>query len=99
MNARLSRRLPGCTLAAAVVLLVWMTRSAVAQDPAAPQKAGETETKKAPAGGAAGSAKDKGFDPAVVSAGMAAFQRGCTTCHDAARALERTKDLAGWRAT
>jgi hypothetical protein len=41
----------------------------------------------------------KGFDPAVVSAGRAAFERSCTTCHDAARSLERTKDLAGWRAT
>jgi hypothetical protein len=39
------------------------------------------------------------FDPAVVSAGMAAFERSCTTCHNAARSLERTKDLAGWRAT
>ncbi len=38
------------------------------------------------------------FDPAVVSTGQAAFDRSCTTCHDAARALERTKDLAGWRA-
>jgi hypothetical protein len=41
----------------------------------------------------------KGFDPAVVSAGMAAFERSCTSCHSAARSLERTKDLAGWRAT
>jgi hypothetical protein len=44
-------------------------------------------------------ATGKGFDPAVVSAGMAAFERSCTTCHNAARSLERTKDLAGWRAT
>src|SRR5207253_19479 len=26
-------------------------------------------------------------------------ERSCTKCHDAARSLERTKDLAGWRAT
>jgi hypothetical protein len=41
----------------------------------------------------------KGFDAAVVSAGKTAFERSCTTCHNAARSLERTKDLAGWRAT
>lgn len=46
-----------------------------------------------------GSAAGQKFDPAVVSAGMAAFERGCVKCHDAARSLERTKDLAGWRAT
>jgi hypothetical protein len=51
-----------------------------------------------------GPAKDasppgKGFDPAAVSAGMAAFERSCATCHNAARSLERTKDLAGRRAT
>src|SRR5262249_49900620 len=27
------------------------------------------------------------------------FERSCTKCHDASRSLERTKDLAGWRAT
>ena len=97
MIACLKRWLPCCMLAAALVLLGWAIRSGAAQEPAAQKKADEKETKKTPAGGAA---KDKkGFDPAVVSAGMAAFQRGCTTCHDAARALERTKDLAGWRAT
>jgi hypothetical protein len=39
------------------------------------------------------------FDPAVVGAGSAAFERSCTSCHDAARSLDRSKDLAGWRAT
>jgi hypothetical protein len=47
----------------------------------------------------ADSSKKKGFDPAVVSAGMAAFERGCVKCHDAARSTERNKDLAGWRTT
>ena len=46
-----------------------------------------------------GAAAGPAFDPAVVSAGQAAFERSCTTCHDAARSLERTKDLAGWRST
>jgi mono/diheme cytochrome c family protein len=39
------------------------------------------------------------FDPAVVSAGQASFEQYCTKCHGAERALSRTKDLAGWRAT
>ncbi|HEV2971172.1 MAG TPA: hypothetical protein VGY55_14455 [Pirellulales bacterium] len=51
------------------------------------------------ANGGTGAAPAQTFDPAVVSVGQAAFERSCTTCHDAARALERTKDLAGWRAT
>jgi hypothetical protein len=46
-----------------------------------------------------GQAQGQTFDPAVVSAGQSAFERDCTTCHDAARALERSKDLSGWRAT
>jgi hypothetical protein len=46
-----------------------------------------------------GSNSGQKFDPAVVSAGQAAFERSCTQCHDAARALDRTKDLAGWRTT
>jgi hypothetical protein len=86
---------PCCILLAAIVLLNGTMRSTRAQEPGAQKKADEGETKKQPAG----AAKDRGFDPAVVSSGMAAFQRDCTTCHDAARALERTKDLAGWRAT
>src|SRR5437588_8117813 len=98
MIACLDRRLPWWVLAAAIVLFGCTPRFMRAQEPAGPQKADEATEKKAPAAGA-GTAKGKGFDPAVVAAGMAAFQRGCTTCHDAARALERTKDLAGWRAT
>jgi cytochrome c5 len=60
-------------------------KPAAAQPPAKPAA-------DAPAAG-------KGFDPAAVSAGSAAFDRSCTTCHDAARSLDRTKDLDGWRAT
>src|SRR5262249_9110764 len=67
------------------------------EKPGAPTKPKEAPTKEGAAEGS--SAPGKGFDPAVVSAGMAAFERSCTKCHDAARSLERTKDLAGWRAT
>jgi hypothetical protein len=74
------------------------------------QKPGGPEPIAAPEGAAASPAEQKSegaapaartptFDPAVVSAGQAAFDRSCTKCHDAARSLERTKDLAGWRAT
>jgi cytochrome c2 len=69
-------------------IAVYLT-SRTAAAPAAP-----TQREK-PGAAAAG----QRFDPAVVSAGQAAFERSCTKCHDAARSLERTKDLAGWRAT
>jgi mono/diheme cytochrome c family protein len=59
-----------------------------------PSKLADEPAKKEAAPSAA-----KKFDPAVVSAGEAAFSRRCTQCHDAARALELTKDLPGWRAT
>src|SRR5262249_47374845 len=39
------------------------------------------------------------FDAAVVSAGEAAFNRSCTTCHDAQRSFAKTKSLSGWRAS
>lgn len=39
------------------------------------------------------------FDPNLVSAGDAAFQRKCISCHDANRSLEKTKNLGEWRAT
>jgi hypothetical protein len=54
--------------------------------------------KKEAANGGTGASAQK-FDPATVSAGQASFEQSCTQCHDAARALDRTKDLAGWRAT
>lgn len=68
-----------------------------AETQAAESKSKEEQAKEPATGGA--SAPGKGFDPAVVSSGMAAFERSCTKCHDAARSLERTKDLAGWRGT
>jgi hypothetical protein len=68
-----------------------------AKEQAAEQKPEEQPAKEKPAGGS--SAQGQKFDPAVVSAGQAAFEQSCTKCHDAARSLERTKDLAGWRAT
>jgi len=78
-----------------------------AADHPAKANAGDMPEKenKAGEGGAAQTQQKQGqgqgqtFDPAVVSAGQRAFEQSCTTCHDAARALERTKDLAGWRAT
>ena len=110
MIAFQKRPLPFFVLAWALFLLGWSLRLAHAEEQGAqtkPEEAQakteeaqtkteEAQTKKAKTGGAAAS---KGFDPAVVSAGQAAFERGCTKCHDAARSLERTKDLAGWRAT
>ncbi len=60
-------------------------------------KQGDSAQKPAANGNKSGSGQR--FDPAVVSAGQAAFERSCTQCHDAARSLDRTKDLDGWRAT
>jgi hypothetical protein len=74
--------------------------------PGEPRPAGEAGSQQKPKESAAKDSKNGGtsnsgqrFDPAVVSAGQAAFERSCTQCHDAARALDRTKDLAGWRTT
>jgi mono/diheme cytochrome c family protein len=39
------------------------------------------------------------FDAAEVSRGQVAFESSCTQCHDAERALEKQKSLAGWLAT
>jgi hypothetical protein len=39
------------------------------------------------------------FDQAVVEAGRAAFDSGCTSCHDADRSTSKRKSLAGWLAT
>jgi len=36
------------------------------------------------------------LDPSVVARGRAAFQRNCTECHEAERALDKQKSLAGW---
>jgi hypothetical protein len=45
------------------------------------------------------SAGSSGFDRSVVQAGEAAFNRYCTSCHDAQKSLEATKNLAAWRTT
>jgi hypothetical protein len=39
------------------------------------------------------------FDPSVVSRGQQAFESYCTQCHDANRAMQKSKSLSGWRAT
>ncbi|HQU41188.1 MAG TPA: hypothetical protein PK867_00190, partial [Pirellulales bacterium] len=41
----------------------------------------------------------QGFDASVVQAGETAFNRHCTSCHDAQKSLQATKNLAGWRTT
>ncbi|MBI3466004.1 MAG: hypothetical protein HY000_23565 [Planctomycetes bacterium] len=44
-------------------------------------------------------AREATFDQAKTEAGRAAFETSCTKCHDAERALQKSKDLAGWRST
>ena len=39
------------------------------------------------------------FDPALVSAGQAAFYRSCVKCHDAERSLSKKKGLNAWLST
>ncbi len=72
-----------------------------ASDMPAKESAGKSKAAAAQAKGQQnqGQAQGQSFDPAVVRAGQSAFEQSCTTCHDAARSLERSKDLAGWRAT
>ncbi len=41
----------------------------------------------------------KGFDASLVQAGETAFNRSCTSCHDAQKSLQASKSLAGWRTT
>src|SRR5262245_2524517 len=60
-------------------------------------KPNESQSNQRTGGGNAG--QNQQFDQAVVAQGQAAFERSCTKCHDAARSLDRTKDLAGWRTT
>lgn len=43
--------------------------------------------------------RPRGFDPAVVAAGRAAFDAACTACHDAERSTSVRKSLGGWMAT
>ncbi len=109
MIASRKQRMSVYILASAAVLLGWVIRSAIAEEAdgstilavttSAQEPNASKKTDEAPAKGATPAGKSPAFDPAVVSAGMAAFERSCTQCHDAARSLERTKDLAGWRAT
>jgi hypothetical protein len=111
MNPSPVRRLPCFVLASAVFFLVLIIRFTQAEESNAPSKPEEalaadqgaqTKAMDSPAkaaNGAGGAAPSQSFDPAVVNSGQAAFERSCTTCHDAARSLERTKDLPGWRST
>lgn len=39
------------------------------------------------------------FDEGTIAAGRAAFERSCTTCHDAQRSLSKSKSFVGWLAT
>lgn len=45
------------------------------------------------------SGEDRGYDASLVRTGETAFGDYCTQCHDAQRALQKVKSLAGWRAT
>src|SRR5260370_1288815 len=105
------RRLPSFVLALAIFPLGGIIRfshaeelvaqtkpeeAQASEEPGAQTNPKESQAKEATAGA---SAPGQAFDQAVVSAGMAAFERSCTKCHDASRSLERTKDLARWRAT
>jgi hypothetical protein len=108
-----TRRLLGFILASAIFILlvsiIGFTQAEESNDATKPEGAPTAEQSadskpseppaKAPAEGGGKAAALPAFDAAVVSAGQAAFERSCTTCHDATRALERTKDLAGWRST
>src|SRR5207237_10321425 len=60
-------------------------------------KPNESQGNRTTGGGTSG--QNQQFDQAVVASGQSAFERSCTKCHDAARSLDRTKDLAGWRTT
>src|SRR5581483_802166 len=97
---------PWRVAAAAVFLLCPISGVARGDEPSAQpppaatnsagQAGGEKKPDESPSKGAANGGKPATgpkFDPAVVSAGQAAFERSCTQCHDAARALDRTKDL------
>jgi hypothetical protein len=105
MNGVGKQRLPCFVMALTVLLLGWIVCRTHAQEPGAPTKpkdaqaAQEAGTQPQPKETQPKGATGQRFNPEVISAGMAAFERDCTKCHDAARALERTKDLAGWRAT
>jgi hypothetical protein len=67
------------------------------EDAGTQAKPNESQGNRQSAGGNSG--QNQQFDQAVVASGQAAFERSCTKCHDAARSLDRTKDLAGWRTT
>ena len=111
MDRSPARRLHCFALALAVFFLFLLIRLAQGEESSAPAKPEEppaaepdaaTKPMESPAKGAiaaGGAAASPTFDPTVVGAGQAAFERSCTTCHDAARSLERTKDLPGWRST
>lgn len=43
--------------------------------------------------------QERGLDPGLVSLGEVAFQRSCTTCHDAQRAMAKRKRYAQWLGT
>jgi hypothetical protein len=89
--------LPSFVLALAICFLGWVPRFAHAEEQGTQTGQEEAQAEAATAAGA--SAAGQASDQSAASAGQAAFERSCTKCHDAARSLERTKDLAGWRAT
>src|SRR2546426_228431 len=44
-------------------------------------------------------AQPNAIDAGTVAAGMAAFARSCTSCHDEQRSLSKSKSYSGWLAT
>jgi hypothetical protein len=108
MNAVSPRTLtiwPILRFGAAALALAGCGSVAIAQEPAErPPPAANAVTPlatPAPASATASSTTPAANapDPAVIAAGQAAFSRSCTTCHDAARSLEKAKSYSGWLAT
>lgn len=71
-------------------------------------KAARSGTSEAASGNQAGSgeggekqtgSRGNGSDASLVQSGELAFNRYCTSCHDAQKSLQATKDLAAWRNT
>jgi len=95
----------------ATICVVALCHFASAQEPAEPYHAALIPLQEQPSPAAANpppgtqpanqpaSQPAAALDPALVSVGEAAFSRSCTSCHDAQRSLQKTKNYSGWFAT
>jgi mono/diheme cytochrome c family protein len=89
--------------------LQWATFDSQGDDSAADDASAAAEGDKPDSGAAERSAAERlasrqqserpRLDPQVVSRGQSAFESSCTQCHDADRALRKSKSLSGWLAT